>query len=429
MSLVKIRDAYGNSKDSGYSIDFFRHAAMGAREAFLASPFVATYDPIRMLVEQGCRVNLLVRLCSITRPPVLREALKNPLVSVRYYSSRSFHAKLYIIDDIAMVGSANLTDAGLMSNQEVSVVLRKGRDASFDDLQARFRLFWEYADVFTTELCTRYEEAWKVIGNPKEEEGFEEHLKKFVPPAAPPSAKVGSEIVSKRRSFLQDLRRKYDQGLIPDFEEVRTVFSAVGRRRAEFAHGDIDIEIGRFLGWLRVAHAPGESWSASSLVDAPERRDRISHWLEAWFAEDDTDAGDMVRAENEVANITRLRTTLGTSESINTASYDEIFDALSGVHAFHERLRFVAGGLEGLRAEFLARNGLPAIRSNLDFLLHGPGTQLERAYDCLYNEARQLAGFGEACVMELVGWMDEERPPINGRTIKALRFLGFDVKD
>lgn len=41
----------------------------------------------------------------------------------------------------------------------------------------------------------------------------------------------------------------------------------------------------------------------------------------------------------------------------------------------------------------------------------------------------KLAGFGEACVMELLGWMDAERPPINGRTIKALRFLGFDVTD
>jgi len=29
--------------------------------------------------------------------------------------------------------------------------------------------------------------------------------------------------------------------------------------------------------------------------------------------------------------------------------------------------------------------------------------------------------------MELSGWLDPERPPINGRTIKALRYLGYDV--
>jgi hypothetical protein len=62
-------------------------------------------------------------------------------------------------------------------------------------------------------------------------------------------------------------------------------------------------------------------------------------------------------------------------------------------------------------------------------LLHGPGTSLERAYDCIYDEKRRLGGFGEACAMELLGWLDQDRPPINGRTIKALRFLGFDVKD
>lgn len=29
--------------------------------------------------------------------------------------------------------------------------------------------------------------------------------------------------------------------------------------------------------------------------------------------------------------------------------------------------------------------------------------------------------------MELLGWVAPGYPPINGRTIKALRFLGFDV--
>lgn len=255
------------------------------------------------------------------------------------------------------------------------------------------------------------------------------HLEKFVSKAWPPSAKVGSGIVSKQRAFLQGLRRKYDEGLIPAFREVSEVFADLGRRRPEFANGDPEIELGRFLGWLRIAQAPGESWAQTSLADQAERRRRIIHYLQDWIVVEDTTAGDMFDGNREVANIERLRTALASPQSIEQIEYDDLFEALVSVHAFYDRLRFVLGGLSGLRVDFAARNTLGQIKETLTYLLHGSGAALERAYDCIYDEKRRLGGFGEACVMELLGWMDEARPPINGRTVKALRFLGFDVRE
>ncbi|SDC54008.1 PLD-like domain-containing protein [Sphingomonas sp. YR710] len=179
--MKKVRDTYGNSAASGYTIDFFTLNAPGASQAFLASPFFSTFEPIGALTVRGCKVRLLVRLCSITLPTVLRQAFNDPHVAVRYYTSRSFHAKLYIIDDVALVGSANLTDAGLKTNREVSVVLRKGRDTGFDALPAMFNLFWDYADVLDEEICARYEQAFKMIGKAKEEQEFQDFLEKLVP--------------------------------------------------------------------------------------------------------------------------------------------------------------------------------------------------------------------------------------------------------
>lgn len=426
--MKNVQDAYGNSAASGFTIDFFHLNAPGASQAFLASPFYSTFDPVRVLTAQGCKVRLLVRLCSITLPTALREAVRDPNVTVRYYTSCSFHAKLYIIDDLALVGSANLTNAGLMTNREVSVVLRKDRDPGYDALPGMFNLFWNYADVLTDEICTLYEKAFRTIGKPKEEAEFEAFLEKLVPAATPPSAKVGSETISKQRSFLQGLRRKYDEELIPAFHEVAEVFNELGRRRPEFESGDPEIELGRFLGWMRIARAPGESWSQTPLAAAPEQKERIVRFLSEWHIVDDTTVGDMFNADKEVASIERLRAELSSPQAITQLAYDELFDALTGVHAFYDRLRFVSGGLAGLRVDFAERNTLPAIKETLIYLLHGPGTALERAYDCLFDEKRRLGGFGEACVMELLGWMDPHRPPINGRTIKALRFLGFDVK-
>ena len=122
--MAAVRDSYGNTASTGYTINWFNDCAHNARNAFLASPFFSTYKPIETLTKRGCEVSLLVRLCSITAPVVLRSALADPRVRVRYYTDRHFHAKLYIIDDTALVGSANLTEAGLMTNREVSVVLR-----------------------------------------------------------------------------------------------------------------------------------------------------------------------------------------------------------------------------------------------------------------------------------------------------------------
>jgi len=427
--VAKVRDAYGNSAASGFTIDFFKLNAPGANQAFLASPFFSTLEPIRALTERGCNVRLIVRLCSITPPSVLRQALADPNVTIRYYTSQNFHAKLYIIDDLAMVGSANLTNAGLMSNREVSVVLRKDRDPSFDDLPAMFNLFWDYADTLTPEICSLYEQAFKTIGNATEEQAFQSHLEKIVGAATPPSVKVGSEIISARRSFIQGLRRKYDEKLIPAFREVAGVFEALDKRRPEFAEHDPEIELGRFLGWLRIARAPGESWKEAALLNHAERKSRITHFIEDWATVEDTKAGDMFEASSEIASIQRLREAFASPGDIAKLSYDELFDQLITVHAFYDRLRFVAGGLVGLRADFGQRNALSHIKETITYLLHGQVTALERAYDCIHDEKRRLSGFSEGCVMELLGWMDPERPPINGRTIKALRFLGFSVKD
>ena len=111
--MARLRDTYGNSRKSGFTLDFFHQVAGTSPEAFLACPFYSTYEPIQLLTSRECRVSLLIRLCNITHPHALRKALDDPRVSVRYYTAQSFHAKFYIVGDKALVGSANLTSAGL----------------------------------------------------------------------------------------------------------------------------------------------------------------------------------------------------------------------------------------------------------------------------------------------------------------------------
>lgn len=257
--MTALRDSYGNTASTGYTINWFSHCTSAACDAYLASPFFTTEEPIELLTKRGCTVHLLVRLCSITTPTVLRKVTRNPLVRVRYYTDRGFHAKVYIVGGSALVGSANLTDAGLKTNREVSVVLRKDQDSGFDDLVSLYNMFWSSAETFTPDILTQYEQAFKLIGSPKEEAEFQRKLEALVPAAHVPSAKIGSEKVSKERAFLQKYHRKYDEQLIPAFTEVETIFGGSGQRRPEFEGEDPLIEIGRFLGWCRLVLAPGEA--------------------------------------------------------------------------------------------------------------------------------------------------------------------------
>lgn len=367
--MLKLRDAYGNSKDSGYTIDFFELTAPGAKSAMLASPFFSTYDPIERLTKRGCEVKLIVRLCTITPPAMIAKALDDPLVTLRYFTSREFHAKLYIVDDQALVGSANLTAAGLMSNREVSIVVRKDRDAAFDELPGLFDLFWRYAGVMTSDILAAYQTAFRQIWNPREEAEFEKQLTRLVGKADPPSAMVGSEVMSRRRSFLELLRRKYDEQVIPAFQEVREIMSSSGLRRAEFAEGDIEIELNRFLGWTRLIHAPGDTWKQSPLANRSDRLERTLTYLRNWVEVGDTKAGDMYYAEQEQGNIARLRHGLSSVQSIDSMDYDQMFETLCGCHAFYDMLRFVSGGLPGLKADFVRRNTLPEIQATLGYLL------------------------------------------------------------
>ena len=423
-----LRDSYGNTASTGYTINWFSHCTSAACDAYLASPFFTTEEPIDLLTKRGCTVHLLVRLCSITTPTVLRKALRNPLVRVRYYTDRGFHAKLYIVGNVALVGSANLTDSGLKTNREVSVVLRKDEDDGFGDLVSLYEMFWSSAETLTPDILTQYELAFRLIGAPKEEAEFQAKLEILVPAARVPTARIGSEKVSKERAFLQKYHRKYDEQLIPAFRAVETIFREFGQRRPEFEGEDQLIEIGRFLGWSRLVQAPGEMWKETSLAEPNERRRRVLASLHTWLTSTDTKAGDMYDAEKETGRIRRLREAMASPETVAALSYDDMFEALIGVHAFNDRLRHVSGGVGGLKAQF-AENPLPRIKATLSHLLYGSGVTLNRAYDCIQNEQWKLSGFGEACVMELLGWLDPNRPPINGRTIKALRFFGFDVHD
>jgi hypothetical protein len=432
---MALSELYANTRPTGFTINFFFDAGLRPRSALLAAPFFTLIEPIKDLTDKGCDVRLIVRFSPITTPEALRQAFENPRVKVRYFTDAKFHTKLYIIDDVALIGSANLTESGLKSNRELSVLLKRDRDEIFYALPDLFDDLWNDADVLNEEVLREYTKAFKSAEKPQDEDAFEKFIHRFVKSAAPTSVVVGSEKKSRERAFIQGFRRKYDEILVPAHNEILAAAQQHGFGRPEYAGQDPQIEMGRFLGWLRLTQGSGNGWRETTLLSDPvERAKRIADYVKIWQSTDDTVKGDMYRASQEIENIANIRTYLCDPNELIQLTYDDLFNYLIGCHAFLERLRFVSKeigedlpGLERLRIDFQARNKLEAVVRTVAYLLSGSGDAIERAYDCVYGSYK-LAGFGEACVMELLGWGDPKRPPFNNRSIRGIRLLGFDVE-
>ena len=173
---MALPELYANTRATGFTINFFLNAGPRPRLGLLAAPFFTTTQPINALTDKGCDVKLIVRFSPITTPEALRQAFENPRVKVRYFTDAKFHTKLYIIDDVALVGSANLTKNGLESNRELSVLLKRERDESFYALAGLFDDLWNDADVLTEDVLLEYEKAFKSRERPQDEDAFEKFI-------------------------------------------------------------------------------------------------------------------------------------------------------------------------------------------------------------------------------------------------------------
>lgn len=80
--------------------------------------------------------------------------------------------------------------------------------------------------------------------------------------------------------------------------------------------------------------------------------------------------------------------------------------------------------------EQTAGNGSSVLQV-IDFVLYGGASEdlTDRLWKASYTDQWHVPQFGLSCLGEIVGWaMPNQFPPRNGRTSKALRALGFNVK-
>ena len=416
---------YSNGPSKDYVINPFSHMAAASSRLHLAAPYFTQAQPLLDAAKGGKSVQLLIGLNEATSPQALRNIYEVSGIAIRYLTSR-FHAKIYIFDDTALLGSANLTDGGLRANREAVITLDREDDAeALEEVRALFVELWDAGQVLTREKLDTFEKTYNDLRRKTPDP--QKEIEAALGQAQPHNINVASHEKSSERVFLETLRQEVYEQYRPAFSEVTSILDAHGFRRPDLADVGIENETNRFLNYVRLTHVIGdEAWQSAPLRSADDRRREIMHYAQEWV-----DAANNRVPEDYAAWLRTVEQTFGSREAIEAADKERIMEGLMSLHAFTEQLRFVKGGLKNLPAEFWKSNNddLERVKTTLVYLLHGPGDFIQRFHDVLYDQSMKLKRFGYFCALELYGTIKpDECPPMNGRMAKALRFLGYDVK-
>jgi len=413
---------YCNSSAKDIVRNGFYNNLKGCTEVFIASPFFSYSDLIEDILKTGSFVRLIVRLGPATSPRALNSIISHPKVHIRFFTTQTFHSKLYIFaEKAALVGSANLTQAGMNTNQEICVEIPRDNE-SFDELVMLYNSYWNTADVLTPTALEKYKELSNTYPAPLAPTLENKILETFGTIEPTSNIEVGKKTPSKEQVFLTSYRRTY-QEFRTAFEEVLHIYSANGRRQHPEEIVPLRIEIDQFFSYVRETFSKGDSYLDEPLRAGSDRVALVKARMDDWFNQRWKYLDEYIPI-----HLPRIQDRLGNEKNIETATMDELLDALDVCHSFHDRLRFFRGGHETHLRVFKEQNELTQLKKVLLYLLHGKDEYVTRMGNCIFDQKYGLKQFGRSVVQELLGWVNNDGIPIcNSRTVKALRYLGYEV--
>lgn len=223
--------------------------------------------------------------------------------------------------------------------------------------------------------------------------------------------------------FLDDYRRT-DQSCLDAFARITDAYGETGLRKFAAQMYPLRLEVSLFINFVRDEFARGEAWCSTPLGWNGVMKAQLQVQVAAWMARDISAFEEHMVKEA----YPRLVSLFQNRSAVLNASGDELFEGLCTITSFEECLRFFSGGLSTLREAFCSSNPAARIRASLAYVVFDEGDPIQRMADLIFSPNFKLNEFGRANVQELMGWMSDELPVVNGRTTKVLRYFGFEVQ-
>lgn len=385
-------------------------------EVLIAVAFFTHERFIKKLVDNGCTVKLIVRLGFPTNPISLKAVMGMKNVLLRFYTSRSFHPKLYIFgNDKAFLGSSNLTEGGLISNQELNISI-DAEDNSFNSLVEVFYEYWEQAEVLNNDILEKYKALVSELS--KEYKKAEEKVLSDIGVISPPN---DVDITKRKKEKSQDyetaINKRYQEFLIK-FDLLKKTYLKVGMRKVSESELPLRIEIHRFLNWIRKNKAYKELYLNAPIRKGKELEDFVEANIREYFQDQSTDF------EYELESFKLLRDNFSSKEKIMSLSEEDLLETLKRVTSFFEHIKRSTN--MSYQYEFIENNGIDKIKNTLIYLLFGTDDFTKRITNCINHPNYSLSRFGNSCIQETYGWVNNEEIPIcNERAFKSMRWLGY----
>ena len=344
------------------------------------------------------------------------------------------------------IGSANLTDSAWYKNIEAGCFM--GDDEISSEIETDlFTLFSElqkYATPLTEEVFKAMASRVKVVACTNLDQ--QEFL-------ANPSFTTWSGLVHtgaesarerKRQSFLQEwhatLQFLRDIGTRVAKDENRPVWikrsAPAGSQADQFLHAHYD----------QRTLVGQKSNFAALYEENKHRREAALEEATQWWRK----LGEAPASEDQMLNVSAPFLCKALAEDrLGSMKYERFREICMSVHAIKDYARRVKNTIVGLpktdtgytisqKVDALSlriwndhsASGF-TVRDLFRYVLYGGDEdQLpERLWQAISNPAWKIKGLGVSALGELVGWALPDRfPPRNGRTSKALRSLGYDVR-
>ena len=388
------------------------------RDVFIAVAFFTYSDLIEKFLNNNCTIYLIVRLGFPTNPIQLERILSKKNILIRFYTDRSFHPKLYIFEnEAAFVGSSNLTDSGLLTNQELNVQINYDNPA-FEELNKIFSEYWEYANPLTKEDLSKYKLIWNnlVDINLKAEQNIEKRIGNI---CYPNIRRPDKDKKDKKQIFHEKLLKRY-QNFLNKFDNLREIYLKIGQRKISEEKLPLRIEIDQFLNWIRKTKAQGNTYENAPTRKNPDLTNFIIDNIQDFLK---TEFSDIIEVSQKRYPL--ISKNLSSSSKIDSLTEKELLTTISNIHAFAARFRYY-GSIEQMLETFLEDNGLEKIKLTLKNLLFGQGDFRNRIVECIFNPKYELRHFGTSCIEETFGWANSQDIPIcNERTYRSMQWLGF----
>ena len=246
------------------------------RDILIATAFFNNTQMIKYFLENNCIIKMLVRLDHGTNAFKLKDIINLPNVFVRYFTGNRFHPKFYLFKNgIAFIGSSNLTDAGLISNNEANISLPVDSPV-YEELEKQFNLYWANARVLDNEILDRYIKANEKTQNELDQlqSKIDKQIQHEFGLIDFSDTNYSKEIFDKKELYIEDFKRSY-QLFLTNFEVLREIYKSINLRKINESKLPLRIEIDQFFNWIRDQKCHKTDYETAPILTGLELKENI----------------------------------------------------------------------------------------------------------------------------------------------------------